>query len=308
MADLLEVLHKANKYVFMLASFNGKLAEFGGCWTPETKTLRYELSSMFGCVCNCSHCEYSYKYEDDLTQNELGDQFLTVKAATESFWDKADRIVISFCRMGEPTLNPKVMKFIHEIWQHFRHKRKKLTFEIQTVMPEDGAELMREAKKFAEVEGARVRPVVTLHAADQKYRKNVTGRDMLDLEKLADLLAGWKKVRPVLFLQPVEIGHITSYEVPKKFEAADIQFSWSHIHTTLPVTLLGHRIVTMRDNYGQNIKYVSKGFDKEGTSICDYDKPYHGVSYPTDLAPGQVFSILMKEKLVRKVAELKAVK
>jgi len=307
MADTIEVLHKTDKYVFFLASFGGKLIEFGSSWVPKTRTLRIELSSMFGCVCDCSHCEYSYKYEGDVTQSELSDQFIGIKGASEKFWDKAERIVISFCRMGEPTMNPEVMKFIREIWEHFRHKKERFVFEIQTVLPEDGAGFMDSLKRFAAAEGAKVRPVVTVQATEQRYRKNVTGLDMVELDSLAAMLTGWK-IRPIVLLQPVEVGLITSWEVQKPFGLADIQLSWSHVHNTLPITLLGHKMAFMRDNYDQHIKYVTRGFRTHGRTICNYDKPYHGISYPEELAPGQVFSIVMKEKLVRKLAELKAVK
>jgi len=307
MTDMIEVLNKTDRYILFLANFGGKLIEFGSSWAPETKTLRIELSSMFGCVCDCSHCEYSYKYEGDVTQSELSDQFIRTKGAAEKFWDGAERIVVSFCRMGEPTLNPEVMKFVREIWRHFRHKKEKFVFEIQTVLPEKGIGFMDDLKGFATTERANVRPVVTIHATEQRYRKGVTGLDMVELDKLAAMLTGWK-VRPIVLLQPVEVGLITSWKVKEPFGLADVQFSWSHMHNTLPITLLGHKMAFMRDNYDQHIKYVTKGFKREGTTICSYDKPYHGISYPAELAPGQVFSIMMKEKLVRKLAELKAVK
>lgn len=307
MAEIIEILHKTDSYALFLGSFGGKLAEYGGSWVPETKTLRIELSSMFGCVCDCSHCEYSYKYENDVTQNELGEQFIGVKDAFERYWNDAERIVISFCRMGEPSLNPEVMNFIREIWQHFRHKKEKIIFEIQTVLPEDGVEFMSKAKTFSATEGANVRPVVTLHATEQRPRKNTTGLDMLDLEKLAVLLTGWK-VRPIILLQPVEVGLITSWEVCAPFELTNVQLSWNHIRTTIPITLFGHKLATMRYNYSSHIKYVTKGFTRKGTTIVRYDKPYHGISYPTDLDPGQMFSIMTKERLVRKIAELKAVR
>lgn len=307
MADIVEVLHKTNQYVFFLASFGGKLAEFGSCWIPETKTLRVELSSMYGCVMNCSHCEYSYRYEDDVTQSELGEQFVLIKTACERHFEQADRIVISFCRMGEPTLNPEVMKFVREIWQHFRHKRKKIVFEIPTVLPEDGAKFMLDAKKFSAVEGARVRPVVTLHSTDERHRKGVTGLEMIEAEKLDGLLSGWK-ARPIVFLQPVEVGQLTSFEVCKLFDAEKVDLIWNHMETTIPITLLGHKVVTMRQNYDQHIRYVTRGFAAKDVTIEKYDKNYHGVSYSSSLTPGQMFSLAMKENLVRKIAELKAVK
>ena len=307
MADILEILHDTDKYILFLASFGGKLVEFGCSWVPTTKTLRMELSSMYGCLCDCSHCEYSYKYEGDVTQSEFGDQFVEIKERAGKFWDKAERIVISFCRMGEPTLNIEVMKFIRELWQHFGHKKEKFIFEVQTVVPEKGAGFMDDLKKFATIERARVRPVVTIHATDQRHRKNVTGLDMLELDTLAAMLTGWQ-VRPIVLFQPVEVGLITSFEVKKPFGLADVQFSWNHMYSTLPITLLNHKIATMRQNYDTHIMYVTKGFKREGTTVCKYDKPYHGISYPADLAPGQVFSIMMKEGLVRKLAELKAVK
>jgi hypothetical protein len=209
--------------------------------------------------------------------------------------------------MGEPTLNPEVMEFVRDVWQHFRHKRKKIIFEIPTVLPEDGGAFLINAKTFAAVTGAKIQLVATLHSDEDRYREGVTGLKMLKLDKLDQLLDGWK-IRPVIRLQPIEVGMLTSFGVRKIINTDKVYLVWNHITTTLPITLLGHKLVTMRSNYPQHIKYVTRGFEASDVVVKEYDRSCQNISYPMDLDPGQVFSIAMKERLVRKVAELKAVK
>lgn len=307
MPNVAEILHKKDKYMFFLLGLDGKHVECASSWVPEQRTLRFEMSCMFGCLCDCSHCEYSYIYNGDVSLDHLEEQFELLKETSINYWRNADTIVVSFCRMGEPTMNDDVMRFFRRLWNFYRHERRKFIFEIPTVAPEIGAKLLLEAKKFAAVEKVTIRPVVTINAISEIYRANVTGLEMIPTEKLAFLLTGWQ-AKPTVLLQPVETGYITSWDVEKYFENINLSYSWRHLYGSIPITLRNHKIVSHRGNYGNHVKFVSKALkEKCGITPAPYDKPLHGISYPENLDPGQFFSLLMKENLVRAVAHYKAV-
>jgi hypothetical protein len=307
MPNVVEIVHKKDQHMFFLLDLGEHHVECGSCWVQQDRTLRYEMSSMFGCICDCSHCEYSYIYNGDLTADQLEEQFTLLKETSGTQWKHANEIVISFCRMGEPTMNDDLMKFIRRIWNVFRRDRKRFIFEIPTVLPELGVDTLLDAKRFAAVEGAMVRPVVTLNAMSDHYRKQVVGLEVVPEGKLGFLLAGWHRT-PAVLLQPVEAGLIVSWDLKKAFEHVDLIFQWNHLYNSIPITLRNHKLVTHRSHYNTNIKHVTKGFkEKRGLTITEYDKCYFGASYPHDLDPGQYFSLLMKDNLVRAVARYKAV-
>jgi len=307
MPEIVEIIHKKDNYMFFLVDFGGKQIECGSSWVPESQTLRYEMSSMFGCICDCAHCEYSYNYQSDLEQNQLEEQLTLLKETSIAFLRKARRIVISFCRMGEPTLNDSLLPFIKKVWSDLKGQREKLVFEIPTVAPELGTKFLVEAKKFAAIDNVKIRPVVTVHAIKEEHRKNTTGLEMIEMDKLAFLLNGWK-ARPIVLMQPIETGLIVSWDVKKIFGSINLSFSWRHIYGSLPITLRNHKIASYRGHYDNHIKFVTKGLkEKANIVVVPYDKPYHGISYSDDLDPGQYFSLLMKENLVRAVARCKVV-
>ena len=305
--NIVELAHRKEKFMLFLAECGGKHIECCNSWVPAHKIVRYEMSSMFGCILDCNHCEYSYNYNGDLSLDQLKEQFMLLKHTSIHYWDEAKKIVISFCRMGEPTMSDHVMPFIRWVWAQNRHKREKLVFEIPTVAPQLGANMLLEAKKFAAIEAARIRPVVTLNAVTENFRRGVTGLEMIEPVKLTFLLRGWK-ARPIVFLQPIETGVLVSWDLKEMFEGLNVQLCWNHIYNSIPTTLRGFKLVSYRSHYGSHVKFVARGLkEKADIEVALYDKPYHGINYPEEFNPGQYFSLLMKENLVRKVAEYKAV-
>lgn len=305
--NVLEIAHKKDQFMLFLAECDGDHFECCSSWVPAHRIVRYEMSCMSGCILDCDHCEYSYNYNGDLSLEQLKEQIMLLKHTSINHWDNAQKIVISFCRMGEPTMNESVMPLIRWLWAQYRHKREKFVFEIPTVAPQLGAGMLLEAKKFAAIEGVRIRPIVTLNAINERYRKGVTGLDMIEPEKLAFLLAGWQ-TKPIVFLQPIETGMLVSWDLAKLFKEINVSLVWKHITSTIPTTLRNYKLASFRSHYDNHIKFVALSLkEKCNMPVELYDRQYHGINYPTNFDPGEYFSLLMKENLVRAVAQYKAV-
>lgn len=302
---LIEMVQKKNSHTLILLDFKGKQLECASSWGLGSGTLRYELSSQFGCLCDCNFCEYSYRYRGDCSVEEMDEQFLVLRANTEKSFRDASRIVISFCRMGEPTLNSNVPLFIEKIYKQLISIKNKLVFEVATVLPEEGTAIMLRIREMAREKGIKVRPVITLNSLDMKHRELVTGMEMPEIEKVAFLLRGWHS-RPIVKFQPYETGLIVSWDVKKYLSDIAADFVWQRIDKTMSSEAMNYKFASFRTSFDDHIKIVTRGMKRLGFKVEFLNEEFHGISYPSQLGPGKVFSLMCKDKLIRTLAHLKA--
>lgn len=317
MAGQIREAAHGKKYTMFLSDYgDGQFLE--SCFsynTDITKTALIELSSQFGCQCDCSHCEYSYYFQGDASHDDLKNQILAVAeflTVAEPGIDygmpgEADRVVVSFSRMGEPLLNESILDFITALRELLPAYKYKLLVDLPTIMPSCGKDLLKRLRKTTMGLGIRLRLRPTIFATDDVRRKNIVGMDVIPLGEFPELLKDWSVV-PIIELQPVEIGLILSFELGRQIGDARVRFRIRDMQDSLPVLRLGHKMITQRSNYQNHISHLKRGFERHGLKFVTEKREHEGISYPESLDPGRCFSLQMKETLVRRLMKLKAVK
>lgn len=152
----------------------GKMIEFvESVQPPLTKGEKWVLiiSTLYGCPIGCPICDAGGRYRGILSEKDLFDQIdYMVKASFPSGKVRVKKFKIQFARMGEPSLNPNVLKVLGKLPRFYQCKG--LMPSISTVAPEGRERFFQE---LLEIKGAHYGEgnfqfQFSVHATDQGER------------------------------------------------------------------------------------------------------------------------------------------
>ncbi len=144
------------------------------------------ISTMVGCPVGCKMCDAGGGYIRTLTAQEMREQ-LDVLAAAKFPDGRIETGIwkIQLARMGEPTLNPNVLKFLRELAAEHHDN---LVVSLSTVGPSNSAPFIQELRniKDAGFKG-RFQLQFSIHSTDDEVRRRLIPARSLALPEIAAL-------------------------------------------------------------------------------------------------------------------------
>ena len=167
---------------------------------PRTRQEKWVnvISTMVGCPVGCKMCDAGGGFVRHLNCQELIDQINYL--ANQTFlggWVDSQMWKIQLARMGEPTLNPQVLRFIEELG---KNDHKNLVISLSTVGPSQCAPFIQELKKLKDSYfPGRFQLQFSIHSTDDETRRRLIPIRGLILPEIAALgrqfrLPGDKKI------------------------------------------------------------------------------------------------------------------
>ena len=158
------------------------------------KNWRAVLSSQKGCAMKCVFCDCpAYGFHGNASLEDFAYQIDTIVNKTGS--SRTERFEVDFSRMGEPTANPEVLKFIEF---HLRNQiEKKVDAEVvypelSTMMPRTG-NVENFLKEFCriknEVYDGNAALQISINTTDEALRRKMFRNLSLDLSEIAKIAA-----------------------------------------------------------------------------------------------------------------------
>ncbi len=144
------------------------------------------ISTMVGCPVGCKMCDAGGGFVRSLTADEMREQ-LDALAQIKFPGGKRDTDMwkIQLARMGEPTLNPNVLKFLRGLAAE-RHEN--LVVSLSTVGPSACAPFIQELKKIKEAGfQGRFQLQFSIHSTDDETRRRLIPVKGLALPEIAAL-------------------------------------------------------------------------------------------------------------------------
>lgn len=174
--------------VYLAECGSGKLVEFAESVQPpiprENKWVLI-VSSLFGCPVGCRMCDAGGFYQGKLTAEEIFAQIdYMVKRRYPDSNIPVKKFKVQFARMGEPALNPEVLKVLQQL--PHRYDAPGLLPTLSTVAPKGADSFFKslmELKKKIYPRGFQLQ--FSLHSTDEESRNNLIPVKKWDLNEIA---------------------------------------------------------------------------------------------------------------------------
>lgn len=145
------------------------------------------ISTMYGCPVGCPMCDAGSYYKGKMTTEEMVSQIdYLVKQRYPDGKVPAKKFKIQFARMGEPALNPNVLKVIEQLPE--RYQAPGLMPCISTIAPRKGTEFMEKLLKIKKklYSKGKFQLQFSIHTTEEKIREKVIPYKKWSLKEIAN--------------------------------------------------------------------------------------------------------------------------
>lgn len=155
---------------------------------PRTRQEKWVnvISTMVGCPVACKMCDAGGGFSRHLTAQELHEQ-IDILAQSKFPEGKVNSKMwkIQLARMGEPTLNPEVLKFLRQLAEK---QHENLIISLSTVGPATCAPFIQELKEIKDADfPRRFQLQFSIHSTDDEIRHRLIPIRSLALPEIAAL-------------------------------------------------------------------------------------------------------------------------
>ena len=178
---------------------------------PRTRQEKWVnvISTMVGCPVGCKMCDAGGGFERSLTALEMQaqiDHLANVKfpegKVTSAMWK------IQLARMGEPTLNPEVLKFLSQLSEKGHQN---LVISLSTVGPSNSAPFIQELKKIKDAGfPGKFQLQFSIHSTDDEMRRKLIPIKSLILPEIAALCRQFRRTSD----RKITLNFIVMKDVP----------------------------------------------------------------------------------------------
>jgi len=175
--------------VYLAEISGGRIVEFVESLQPpftKKEKIVFIISTLAGCPVACKFCDAGGNYLGKLNAEEMFSQidYLTSKNFPENLIDTY-KFKIQFSRMGEPALNPEVLKVLEELPE--RYKAKGLLPSVSSVAPRSVEKFFENLKYIKdELYGFNFQMQFSIHSTDEQQRDWLIPVKKWDLKEISD--------------------------------------------------------------------------------------------------------------------------
>ncbi len=208
---------------------NGNIVEFVESVQPpipREKKWVLIISTLYGCPIGCKMCDAGTYYRGKLNYNTIISQIdYLIKHRYPDGNVQSEKFKIQFARIGEPALNPNVLKVLKEMPE--RYEAPGIIPCISTVAPNSANPFFEKllAIKDKYYPNGHFQIQFSVHSTDQLMRSSIISENIWTLEEIAEYGEKWYKkgdrkitlnfaVSEESIIEPAEIRNIFN---PRKY-------------------------------------------------------------------------------------------
>lgn len=237
--ELLGKFGKEDLAILYIAKHDGKIVEFVESLQPpipREKKWVLIISTMYGCPVGCLMCDAGEYYHGNISaEGMLKEIDFMIKNRFPEGKIPVNKFKIQFARMGEPTLNDKVLEVL-KILPH-KYEAVGLMPCISTIAPNGGEQFLDELIliKNELYSNGNFQLQFSIHSTNEEERQKWMTKNMWSLKKIAEYGERWFKDgdrRITLNFAVAEDSKINPQIIQKLFDPAKYWIKLTPVNPT----------------------------------------------------------------------------
>ena len=233
------------------------------------------LSCQKGCPMNCTFCDCpGIGFQGNVTNEEFCYQLNTI--IDTNYVSNTKYLEINFIRMGEPTNNSDVLKFIENDLIKIVSEKidvEEIVPNISTMLPKNKARTEKFILKYCKIKNdtynGNAQLQFSIHSTDNKVRNELMSGKSLELEDISDIASKMPTPKGMKYALNFAVGNslvVDVAKIDKWFDKDKFMVKLTPIHETYNAVDNGFN--TMENTL---IKKLEKDFIKAGWDVIVFE-------------------------------------